>query len=867
VDRCALFVDAGYALADGALAVHGTRHRDSVSWDYPGLLKLLGGLSRDRTGLPLLRCYWYEATVDSRRTAEHDTLADIPGLKLRLGKVRPGRREGVETEIRRDLTALARNKAVSDVIIVSAEEDLAQVISDVQDQGLRVALLHIATDGDWTISRTLRQECDDIIEISASHLRPYVDLIPGAEPVRSDDEPAPSGYHARGRDASSRAGATPSHQIAPVPALPAAPSLYPAPVAADYPHAAQQLAASAQSGTHSPAHGSPDGSSSGSAGAGSSGAGSVGSGQAGAGPVGAGSAGAHNRSAANTGGLNLGMGSVGPEDSDAGQGLRSGQPGQSGQDMSRAILARPDNTDSGRQAPGAGHSRSDDDSTRMPAHQQYQVPEQLRGSMPSHGQSGQGQGQNGMSQNGLTQGSLPQNGLPQNGLPQNGLPQGGLPQGGLSQNAMGQNGMTSNGQSGLPQNGLPQNGPGQNGPGQNGPGQGGLGQGGLPQGGIPQNGAGQNGITQNGITQNGPPPGSVPPQGQGPGRPGSLRNGAIPQQGQGALPQNGMSQNGLGQNGMSQNGLSQNGLGQNGQGPGGLPQGGSGQNGVPQNGMHQNGLGPGGLGQNGIGQNGAPQNGLPQNGLPQNGLPQNGLSQGHTGPQSALPNGFGQHSAPPQGPGTGELPLSRNGGLPQHGQGNQNGSQQAGLAGPDIPRSDIQRSDMQRPDVQRPDVQRPPGGQRQLPAGPSQQYGPGLSAPYGAGQPQQPQPPQPPYGGSYGPPVPPGASYLPQQVAGPYGGPQPPGPVQPSMPQPITLSLADAVQAAHAEGFSFGEAVARDAPALWLEAVVARKPRMPSDLEARLLQGSALPIDSLLHDEVRHALRRGFWDALERSRR
>jgi hypothetical protein len=90
---------------------------------------------------------------------------------------------------------------------------------------------------------------------------------------------------------------------------------------------------------------------------------------------------------------------------------------------------------------------------------------------------------------------------------------------------------------------------------------------------------------------------------------------------------------------------------------------------------------------------------------------------------------------------------------------------------------------------------------------------------------------------------------------------------QQSMSQPISVSLPDAVQSAHAEGAAFGEAVARDAPALWLEAVLARKPRMPSDLEARLLQGSALPIDSLLHDEVRHALRRGFWDALERSRR
>ena len=102
----------------------------------------------------------------------------------------------------------------------------------------------------------------------------------------------------------------------------------------------------------------------------------------------------------------------------------------------------------------------------------------------------------------------------------------------------------------------------------------------------------------------------------------------------------------------------------------------------------------------------------------------------------------------------------------------------------------------------------------------------------------------------------------------PYSGPQP---VATSPPPGYAatggISLSEAVQAAHEEGQEFGGSVARDAPALWLEAVLARKPRMPSDLEARLLQGSALPIDYLLHDEVRHALRRGFWDALERTRR
>jgi len=107
-----------------------------------------------------------------------------------------------------------------------------------------------------------------------------------------------------------------------------------------------------------------------------------------------------------------------------------------------------------------------------------------------------------------------------------------------------------------------------------------------------------------------------------------------------------------------------------------------------------------------------------------------------------------------------------------------------------------------------------------------------------------------------------GAPYVPSH--GPFSEPQP---ATVPAAAPPTATLSEATAAAHAEGVDFGDSVARDAPALWLEAVLARKPRMPSDLEARLLQGSSLPIDFLLHDEVRHALRRGFWDALEGARR
>lgn len=195
VDRCALFVDAGYLLADGAMAVHGTRHREAVSWDYPGLLALMTNLARERTGLPLLRCYWYEATVEGRRTPEHDALADIPGLKLRLSRIRPGRREGVDAQVHRDLMTLARNNAICDAVVVSGDEDLAQVVCDAQDLGIRVSVIHIATDGGWAVSRSLRQECDDLVELGAVHLRPYVSTLTGiTESSNGHHQPAGNGH-------------------------------------------------------------------------------------------------------------------------------------------------------------------------------------------------------------------------------------------------------------------------------------------------------------------------------------------------------------------------------------------------------------------------------------------------------------------------------------------------------------------------------------------------------------------------------------------------------------------------------------------------------------------------------------------------
>ena len=515
------------------MAVHGTRRGESVSWDYEGLLQLLSSLARERSGLPLLRCYWYEATVDGRRTAEQDALADVPGIKLRVAKIRPGRREGVETEIQRDLTTLARNNAISDALVVSAEEDLAQVIADVQDLGMRVTLVHIAVDGNWTISRALRQESDDIIEIGGDHLRPYVELIAGAEPVHPDEDSDLAAARPLANGHSTAAAA--AYQQVPASGNHAPPAIYTAPVVAEYQRPALQL-------PRAPAREPRDG-----------------------------------------------------------RDARDAREDRTRDERTREDRTREDRT---------REDRTREDRTRDERSRQDRPDRQDRQDRPDR---------------------------PDRQEP------------------------------------------------------------------VPQNPAARPRAAEEVANYApGPGPGPAPGSGLGPG-PGTSEAGSVA----------------------------------------------SGLAGAP--------------------------------GLP--GVSGTEAAQAPPGQLRRLPSSRNPANQGPPGP------MGVAGSTPMPGQH---------------------------------------GGQGQGGQGSSR------SAPYTGPQPVL----SPATPGGY-------------QNGGSSGG----------------AALSDAVQAAHEEGQEFGGSVARDAPALWLEAVLARKPRMPSDLEARLLQGSALPIDFLLHDEVRHALRRGFWDALERTRR
>ncbi len=816
MDRCALFVDAGYALADGAMAVHGTRRRDSVSWDHAGLLKLLAGLSRDRTGLPVLRCYWYE-TAEGGRTAEHDALAEMPGLKLRLVNTRPGRREGTESQLRRDIVTLAKSGAIADAFIASADEHLAEIVAEVQDLGLRVVVLHIASDGGWTIPQPLRQECDDIVEISGVHLRPFVDLIQGAEPATSDEQFAGAGYgsHASANGDGSMTGAMrhsglPAAAL-PAPALPAPAGAYQTPVSSDY-GSAQRYA-------------------------------NTGSMQADA-------AGAY-RLAGQAADVGVRsdqaiFASRGPEsDADPRQDAGQGQAGNTGQNGTPQAGAGGQGGGYGQHAaPSGAPPQYSSAGAAVPQHaSQGPGMPQLAQSAPSgqHASPGQGTPQHasqgpGMSQ--LSQGAGgPQHashGFPQHGshgTPQHAA-QGGVPQHATA--AANGSAYSASAQPGGAQPGGGQPGSGQPGSGQPGSGQAASAQADSAKAPSPQSGgqfwSGQTHMSHNRTQDSSSPQAGYPDSGAS-----------------GMHAQGGGYENGVGY---------QNGTPQNAPAPGGY------QNAAPRAG-YQGAAGPAGSGPGMPGQQAYNVSGLTsyqpssgQNGYPDPGTgPASNGSPAPGGYQLGYQNGSGHNGAlsyqdgPAQ---SGSGPYGSLGGY--HPGGTQNGPLNGRTVNGGAPHNaptGIDRDPAPQPQLY---GSSDPG---YFPGQPGAQGAPGSAGTTGSHQ-----------RASTG--YPPASQMQPGRPSQPQYQP-PPHEVSPlpavRPPQPIAVSLAEAVKAAHSEGFSFGESVGRDAPGLWLEAVLARKPRMPSDLEARLLQGSVLPIDSLLHDEVRHSLRRGFWEALESARR
>jgi uncharacterized LabA/DUF88 family protein len=173
VDRCAVFVDAGYVYAEGGRLCCGSRSRAEVRLDPAALVDLLSALAVDTTSLPVLRTYWYDAAKDGIRTQEQKDIAALDDVKVRLGRLNGrGQQKGVDALIYRDLMTLAQQRSISDAVLVSGDEDLREGVRAAQDMGVRVVLVGVECTTGHNQSEELVLEADRSLVLGRSRLQP-----------------------------------------------------------------------------------------------------------------------------------------------------------------------------------------------------------------------------------------------------------------------------------------------------------------------------------------------------------------------------------------------------------------------------------------------------------------------------------------------------------------------------------------------------------------------------------------------------------------------------------------------------------------------------------------------------------------------
>jgi hypothetical protein len=170
VERCAAFIDVGYLLAAAGSALLQTSYRGYIRCDFPSLVGSLIDRVSEHSGMPVLRVYWYDAAYNAVPTVEQRSVATIPGVKLRLGRMIGGRQKGVDSLIVRDLMTLARERAMATAYLLCGDEDVREGVVAAQDMGARVVLVGIPGANR---AFTLLAEADEEMVLPEDFWRPY----------------------------------------------------------------------------------------------------------------------------------------------------------------------------------------------------------------------------------------------------------------------------------------------------------------------------------------------------------------------------------------------------------------------------------------------------------------------------------------------------------------------------------------------------------------------------------------------------------------------------------------------------------------------------------------------------------------------
>ena len=185
MDRSAVFVDAGYLYAAGGKICHDVTARKAIQMDALKAHEFLTRLAIENSGVQRLRTYWYDGAKDRIPTAEQLKIAQLPNIKLRLGRINAhNQQKGVDALIYHDLMTLAQQRAISDAFLLSGDEDLREGVKAAQNVGVRVTLIGIqAPFGTRNQSRDLANEADEIVTLAKKDLSSFIS--PRVQPDKS----------------------------------------------------------------------------------------------------------------------------------------------------------------------------------------------------------------------------------------------------------------------------------------------------------------------------------------------------------------------------------------------------------------------------------------------------------------------------------------------------------------------------------------------------------------------------------------------------------------------------------------------------------------------------------------------------------
>jgi uncharacterized LabA/DUF88 family protein len=185
--RYAVMVDVGYIYAAAGELLFATSSRRDFRVDAVPLIQAVTKHADELIRGELLRVYWYDAARDRVPTIDQRVVAQMAWVKLRLGNLNArGQQKGVDAQIRADMEALARHRAITDAVLIAGDEDMVPAVEAAQAYGVRVHLWGIEPPYGTNQAERLVWESDTVDVLDSAFLRPYFTRNPVTEQPRQD---------------------------------------------------------------------------------------------------------------------------------------------------------------------------------------------------------------------------------------------------------------------------------------------------------------------------------------------------------------------------------------------------------------------------------------------------------------------------------------------------------------------------------------------------------------------------------------------------------------------------------------------------------------------------------------------------------